>query len=64
PTGSFRPLNLEKAPFSFCKPERTIDDWVEGFPVRKLCLWKREYLHSCLEKNKHFVHDKKERTET
>ena len=64
PTGSFRLLNLEKAPFSFCKPERTIDDWVEGFPVRKLCLWKKEDLRSCLEKNKHFVHGEKERTET
>lgn len=40
-TGQFRLLNLEKPPFNFGEPLFTIDDWVEGFPVRKMCLWDR-----------------------
>lgn len=55
PTGSFRQLNLERAPFNFCRPEQYIDDWIAGYPVRKLCLWKREELRRCLEANSAFI---------
>jgi hypothetical protein len=51
PTGSFRQLNLELPPYSFCKPIAYIDDWVEGYPVRRLCLWDRADLRYCLESN-------------
>ena len=43
-TGGFRLLNLEKAPFLFPHPIDTIDDWIEGYPPRRLALWKREQL--------------------
>ena len=52
PTGSFRLLNLELPPFNFCKPTACIDDWIEGHPVRKLCLWEKQTLHDCLASNK------------
>lgn len=42
PTGSFRLLNLELKPFSFPAPIAEMDDWIEGFPVRQLCLWDRD----------------------
>lgn len=42
PTGAHRFLNLELPPFNFPKPIRYIDDWVEGFPVKRMGLWKRE----------------------
>jgi len=54
PTGSFRLLNLQLPPFSFCKPIRMLDDWIEGFPVRHLALWDRETLRSCLTSNEDF----------
>src|SRR3990172_1030633 len=41
PTGSFRLLNLEIAPFNFPNPIERIDDWIEGYPVRQLALWER-----------------------
>lgn len=41
-TGQFRLLNLEKPPFNFRDPLFAIDDWIEGFPVRKMFLWTRE----------------------
>lgn len=41
-TGQFRLLNLEKPPFNFRDPLFAIEDWKEGFPVRKMLLWKRE----------------------
>lgn len=41
-TGQFRLLNLEKPPFSFRDPLFAIDDWKDGFPVRKMLLWRRE----------------------
>lgn len=41
-TGQFRLLDLEKPPFNFRDPLFAIDDWNEGFPVRKMFLWKRE----------------------
>jgi hypothetical protein len=52
PTGSFRLLNLQLPPFSFCDPLYTIDDWIEGFPRRQLALWERKTLMVALESNK------------
>jgi len=51
PTGYYRQLNLELPPFGFCKPMVYIDDWIEGYPVRKLCLWSRQALGSCVASN-------------
>ena len=44
PTGGFRLLNLQRPPFNFCTPIEFIDDWVDGFPVKKLGLWERTSL--------------------
>ena len=44
PTGHFRLINLELPPFGFCKPILTIDDWIEGKPVRQLALWEQQDL--------------------
>ena len=44
PTGHFRQLNLELAPFHFCPPSLYIEDWSAGRPVKKLGLWQREQL--------------------
>lgn len=46
PTGGFRLLNLELPPFCFPKPIESIDDWIEGHPVKKLALWERDVLLS------------------
>lgn len=54
PTGSHRLLNLELPPFNFCKPILYINDWIKGFPVRKLCLWNKQMLLECLVCNKQF----------
>ncbi|PJB64155.1 MAG: glycosyl transferase [Armatimonadetes bacterium CG_4_9_14_3_um_filter_66_14] len=51
PTGSFRLLNLELPPFGFCKPQVTLDDWIEGFPARLLGIWEREELSQALANN-------------
>ncbi len=47
-TGEHRFLNLELPPFNFPKPELYIDDWVEGYPVKKLGLWKLSDLRNRL----------------
>lgn len=44
PTGSGRHVNLQLPPFNFCKPDISIDDWIEGHAVRTLSLWKKEDL--------------------
>ncbi len=54
-TGSFRLLNLELPPFGFPPPIVAFDDWIEGFPVRKLCLWEREALATDLLQNSRVV---------
>jgi hypothetical protein len=41
-TGDFRELNLERAPFRFPRPIASIDDWIEGHPVKALALWDRD----------------------
>lgn len=47
-TGGHRFLNLELAPFNFPKPVQYLDDWVEGFPVKKMGLWKREMIREAI----------------
>jgi SAM-dependent methyltransferase len=54
PTGSARPVNLQLPPFNFCKPMEYIDDYVEGCPVRCLCLWERKALLETLLHNQEF----------
>jgi hypothetical protein len=51
-TGQGRQLNLELPPFSFCKPLFSIDDWIEGWPVRHLALWEKHQLSQSLISNK------------
>jgi hypothetical protein len=52
PTGSFRQINLELPPLSFCRPLRYIEDWIQGWPVRKLGLWEKQTLADALATNK------------
>ena len=54
PTGSFRLLNLELPPFNLGSAEIYIDDWIEGFPVRKLGLWEKDKLGAWLANNSAF----------
>ncbi len=49
-TGDFRLLNLEIQPFNLPPPILSINDWVEGFPVRKLCLWNKSELREAVNK--------------
>lgn len=46
PTGSWRPLNLELAPFNFPKPLVSIEDYAEEdtYPYKRLALWEVESL--------------------
>ena len=37
-------LNLELPPFNFGPATQYVDDYVDGFPVRKLALWDRREL--------------------
>ncbi len=46
--------SLELPPFSLGKPIRRIDDWIEGFPVRHLTLWRREGVEEALTSNRAF----------
>ncbi|MEQ1438035.1 class I SAM-dependent methyltransferase [Fontimonas sp. SYSU GA230001] len=47
-TGGFRQLNLRLPPFDFPPPLLQIDDWIEGYPQRQLCLWTREAILTSL----------------
>ncbi len=49
-TGEVRLLNLEIEPFNFPKPLIVIDDWIEGYPEKKLGLWKREMIEDQIQK--------------
>jgi hypothetical protein len=55
PTGYFRHINLELPPFSLGTPVACIDDWIEGHPVRKLCLWEKSVLAGRLRANSEFL---------
>lgn len=61
PTGAFRQINLELPPLSFCQPRLYIDDWVEGWPVRKLGLWDKQTLSDALATNKRLQRANKSR---
>jgi hypothetical protein len=52
PTGSFRQLNLQYPPFAFPEPILWIDDWIEGYPIRRLGLWDRCALFTSLADNR------------
>ena len=54
PTGSFRQLNLELAPFYLPPPEVMLDDWITGHPVRHLALWNRTSVQNALMENRLF----------
>lgn len=43
-SGSYRPLDLEAAPFLLPEPLARIDDWAEGEEFRQLCLWSRDQI--------------------
>jgi hypothetical protein len=62
-TGQFRLLNLELAPFNFRPPISSMDDWIEGFPVRKLCLWEKETIAEFLSENKDYLEAVKSKRE-
>ena len=51
-TSAFRQLNLELPPFNFPPAIRYIEDWIEGFPIRRLGLWERDHLAESLASNK------------
>lgn len=40
-TGDFRLVNLQLPPFNFPEPALFIDDWIDGFHVRKVGLWEK-----------------------
>ena len=47
-TSAFRLIDLFSSPYNFDKnPLMVIDDWVEGFPARQMCLWTREQITNC-----------------
>lgn len=48
-TGSFRPLDLRKPPFSFCEPLLLIDDSAPDQPNRRLGLWNAGQLRAAIE---------------
>jgi hypothetical protein len=49
--GRFRPLNVLREPFFFPEPILWIDDWIEGYPVRRMGLWEVNSLHASLDEN-------------
>lgn len=51
-TGSARQLNLELPPFNLCPPILYLDDWIEGYPVRKLGLWSEDAILTSLWKDR------------
>lgn len=51
PTGHFRLLNLRLPPFALPPPITEIDDWIAGYPVRKLALWRVQALREALATN-------------
>ena len=51
-TGQFRLLNLRLEPFNLPRPTYSIDDWIDGYPERKMCLWTRQTIAEIIEKRK------------
>jgi hypothetical protein len=50
-TGRFRLLNLTLEPFNLGQPIAEIDDWIEGYPKRKMALWRTKDLAAALANN-------------
>jgi hypothetical protein len=48
-TGNYRLLNLEKSPFNFDVADLYIEDWIEGYAVRNVCLWHKESIRAKIE---------------
>lgn len=48
-TGDHRFLNLGLPPFNFPEAEIYLDDWTEGFPVKKMGLWKKEHIKEVIQ---------------
>ena len=49
--GSFRPMNMLLEPFCFPEPIVWIDDWIEGYWVRRMGLWDVKSLEAVLVEN-------------
>lgn len=48
-TGEFRLLDLFSSPFCFPRdPLERIEDWIEPYPPREMCLWSREQVLEAL----------------
>jgi hypothetical protein len=47
-TGGFRPINLEKAPFSLPEPIDGLDDGPANAVIRRMCLWNKNDLNKAL----------------
>jgi hypothetical protein len=45
-------LNLRLEPFNLPRPTYSIDDWIDGYPERKMCLWTRQTIAEIIEKRK------------
>lgn len=50
PGKGFRQINFLLPPFNFPAPKVAIEDYVEGFSKRAVCLWQSEEIRSALEK--------------
>ena len=50
-TGSCRSMNLLREPLSFPEPILWIDDWIEGYAVRRMGLWDVKALRAALLEN-------------
>ena len=49
--GTFRPMNVLIEPFCFPQPILWIDDWIDGYPVRRMGMWEVNSLESALLEN-------------
>jgi hypothetical protein len=49
-TGDFRRIDLYTSPYNFPpRPLYVIDDWIDPFPKRQMCLWDRNQISTALE---------------
>ncbi len=49
--GRFRPMNVLREPLCFPEPILWIDDWIEGYPVRRMGMWDVKSLQTALVEN-------------
>jgi hypothetical protein len=50
-TGDARLIHLELPPFGLCRPIEYIDDWIPGYPERKMGLWTKSMVAESLASN-------------